>query len=375
MKKAILVLAAALGLATTAGAQSIALDYAAAVDNTAITGGGAVNSMDIDLTNDVFVLAQYGTAGKLLFYNLADGTVASPASTDFAYAGTAGLLAGFGVGANNGEVFLYNQSADPSGDIEKLDSITDTTGAIVLSANTGNTPAYASFSRNMTVVGSGDNTYILNTGAADFGAIQVYKSTDASRDTFQFVGELTGTGLTPAGAGKAGAGASEPEAGQPPLYITGGEAAGGMDTTRVFKLTGTFPTDSEMGYTHFADSEAGRDSFQSQVDLGTETHEFPVVLALERPTDIANIAAEIALYRLDETPAPALVEVGRAYIPLNTVGAGNGVVDRASLRIDRDTNTAYFHWRLATPSTTSIIGKVSYTQFVATDAEGWTFYE
>lgn len=373
-KNHLLSLALVAAIPAMVSAQSLTFNYVSVADLAANVGAGATgtNSSDIDTAAGVFVIASFNaTTPALHYFNLADGTPGTPAFHNFTWAvgPVAGGLAGFGVGTNGGEVFLYDQSADPLGGIQKLDSLSAASATLV--SNVATDPMQ--FSRNLAVEGSGDNTWIASVGAGDAAAAvaDLFKSTDAGRTNFELQGQILGAsllggdGTTAApGFGKAGVGMSPPDGTNPPQYLIGSDLIGGVNRLRLFELTGTFPTDTDMGYTlhsqidsnYTGSTDLESRSAQAGIDLGDGATEGPVVLALhQRPVGETDSLANVVMYEIQDS---AMVEVARVKIPNTTVTANLGV--RGSFRLDRATNTAYFAYRGAA-GTQMVIGSVSYT--------------
>lgn len=345
-----LIFSAILAGAMTAPVAAQSLTVAYATQQT-LAGAAAnnINSATIDLSTGVYVIADYSATPSLHFFNLVDGTAATTPFINFTWdaLSTPGALAGFGVGSNGGEIFLYDQSADPLGNIQKLDSTADTTAALVSSLATDP----LSFSRNMTVEGTGTDTFIasVGTGPDATSGTDLFRSTDAGRTNFVRVGQIINVG-----AGRAGVGMSPVVSGQPPRYIVTSDFVQTL-VFNLYELTGTFPTDPNMGYTlHTA--LPGVTGAQAMIDLGSATEE-PAVIALAASSSAGVNSADVVMYQIGSSPN-SLTEVARVGIPIGGSVTGS-ISNRGSLAIDRTNKAVYAAYRGAGVAD-AILSKINY---------------
>jgi hypothetical protein len=95
--------------------------------------------------------------------------------------------------------------------------------------------------------------------------------------------------------------------------VAGTDFIGLIGKTRLFKRTGTFPTDTDLGYTLLA--EVSHPSAQAQIDLGNGTTDSAGCHCLENPStgQESTNAAEVAMYQIGDT---SLTEVARGRGPI-----------------------------------------------------------
>lgn len=365
-------LSGCIALASSLGAQSLALDYAVIVTN---SGGDVTqtNSTAIDLTNDLWVSSAYKNAAPpvqatLYFYNLSDGSAASPAFLNYGFdaATSPGILAGFSVAvSDDGVVYTYDH-VEPAGGIHKLDNTSDPVTTLL--NDIGNGPAR--FSRNLQVEGTGADTYIISAGAANSpdADLDLWKANDVGVSSVTYQGEI-------ADGGKAGAAMSEIIGGNPPEFIAASDAAGSIYAFRIYQLTGTFPTDTDMGYTlltQFGQADPSTERLYCVMpafDTTTPDKE-KVVFNLEAGD--TDESAAITMYRI----RPGVVtEVARVGIPTSTITPTLLSAVRGSLRIDRTNKILYAAYRGATADDT-VLAKISYTlPDIPLSARSWDLYE
>lgn len=378
-------MAAAL-MVTPASAQFLTIDYTANLANSGAAAVAGNNATALDLNNGLIIASSSNaTTPRLHFYNIADGTPATPAFLDYTWEageGTPGNLAGFSIGASNGSYYLYDQAADPFGNLQRVDGPTDTTAARV----TTGTPV--NFSRNIAVEGSGESTFFASTGRADQGPVDIMQASNAGVTAITHFGELNpapdvDNPLNPlGGAGKADVAFSQVIDNNPPQYLATAEIAnGGTDRVRLFELTGTYGQAGDMGYTIVASFlEDQGASAENQIlgfggvaiDLGDEDT-FPVLFVLKRvsTTNVPGVAARLSMYRILSN---GLLLEETIDIP-QTAPINSALFDRGSLHIDRTNQRLYATWRSSTATQTNM-AVISYVlPDVPTDATAWELYQ
>lgn len=372
--------ALAAGILALAGplfAQGFTIDYAV---RNSLSGGDVSesNSNAFDATNNLIVTPAYRNAAPsgmtMYHFNASDGSAATPAFVNITgdASQTQGALSPFAVTALDGMHYIYNDSgfAGPGG-IEVLDNPTDTQSTLLT------TWAAVPFSRNMDIIGEGENTHIavVGTGAAGDSAVRLVKSDNAGRTSFTLVGQVGGSGGD-TGTGRAGVGmAGAPTTGFGPEWIAAGDTIGitGGRLT-VHKRIGPL-TDPNLGYQEIA--RLTRVTADVVIDLGGSGR-VPVVMALHSPADDVNNSADIVMYQIVESPTPALTEIASISLPKSDTGINLGttsLTDRGSLDIDRTNMKIYAMYRPGSPATDVVIARLTYDNSDPTTTSDWDLYD
>ncbi|MCX7766594.1 MAG: hypothetical protein N2246_07815, partial [Candidatus Sumerlaeia bacterium] len=208
-----------------------------------------INSAVFDPVAQEIIVSNYGTDLSLERYHKDNGAyIGSVTLTRLEPSPPLVNLSGFAIGvAPNGNIYL----SDNTPDFPLWKSLSVSNGFIANVASAGN---QFPFSRNLSVVGSGENTYIGATGSANNGPIVIWKADNAQCTSFSPWRSIDGLSLSPPGAGKAGVGLSPVEDNQPPQWVAGCDVVGGIYRLRVFKYnpeTGEYEWKSDANDTTY----------------------------------------------------------------------------------------------------------------------------
>jgi len=176
--------------------------------------GRGLNSMAYDPVTTQLINPNFGSDLSLEKYKSADGSFVESSPLSGA---SFGSLAGFGIGVSEaGAVYLSD-----SYKLYKLDNPADTTVTSIQGSASFENPC-----RNISIQGSGIDTYMASTGSTDNGPVQIWKADDAACSSFSPWKTLMGISLDPMGAGKAGCALSPVTGTDPPQWVAGGEVYG-----------------------------------------------------------------------------------------------------------------------------------------------------
>lgn len=304
-----------------------------------------INSAVFDPVAQEIVVSNYGTDLSLERYNKDNGEyIGSVTLTRLASSPPLVDLSGFAIGvAPNGNLYLSDNT--PYFPLWKTPSVTN--GFIVNVAAPGN---QFPFSRNLSIVGSGENTYIGAAGSANNGPIIIWKADNAECTSFSPWRSITGLSLSPQGAAKAGVGLSPVEDNQPPQWVVGCDVVGGIGRLRVFKYN---PETGEYEWKSDANDTTYR-CYDAKFDF---TPGYRPVVAVEAPVSNTNGPVKVELFELDT--ATGRLTLG-ATLDLTTAGVTAG--SRGSLSIDTQNKKIYVINRASENSTTALsMARLSYT--------------
>ena len=344
-------------------AADLSIDWS--INNYAQPTGVDVNASEFDAVSGELLVANYGTDISIERYNADTGAfitsqaltpaVGSPALVD---------LSGFSIGAAaNGNLYLSDYV--PASPLWKTDSLTN--GTITNVASSGN--AFP-LSRNMSVAGSGADTYIAVTGTADNGPISIWKADDAGATSFTPWKSITGSTLTPIGAAKAGCAISLGDSGGTiPEWVAGADVLGDIHTLRMFKYNSG--TDSYDMVKEVGDSTTNYRCFDVDFDFTATDTYYPIlaVLRVEPSTATPNLPA-VDVWKI-VTASNELVLAGSI-----TLTGMNNIFDRGSLAIDEATQKIYVTYR-GSATNNLCAARISYTRDdLPTSSEpSWALYE
>ena len=185
-----------------------------AVSDYAQATGYGLNSMAYDPVTTRLINPNFGSDLSLEVYDSADGSFVQSSKLS---GSSFGYLAGFAIGVSEaGAIYLAD-----SNKCYKLDNLEDTTVTQIQGTASFEYPC-----RNISIQGSGINTYMASTGSTDNGPIQIWKADDAQCSGFSPWKTLMGITLDPMGAGKSGCALSPVTGDNPPEWVVGGEVFG-----------------------------------------------------------------------------------------------------------------------------------------------------
>ena len=402
-------LAAIVAMAVDARAQSFALDWSNSIQT---SGGstGAHNSASYDELTDTYVVSGYGNPATLYLIDAQTGDLRDPAFTNYAFDPLSApqALAGFGIVIDQGQVFINDHDETNSpvrfGGLQLLDSVTDTEASLVL--DTPNTDDFVGFIRNMSISGTGVNSWLAATGDRNPGPSTLLRAKNESRTEWEVMGfvglayfvddnenglveaeDVDGfpsTGAIPRnyvrGFGRAGIAISEPGDLGWPRYMAAADVIGQVQGLRLMEYKGaeTATNLGNLGYKLIGqrvnDLRTPESESQPSVDVviieGDGTTTGTVLVSLQRPTDPTTEAAHLVMYQLDDTQAhidDTLVEVHRFIIPLSSVDPTSDLdfpLDvRGSLSVDTENQVIYGYYRNpgAAEGHTANVFKATYT--------------
>ena len=173
-----------------------------------------LNSMAYDPVSTRLVNPNYGSDLSLEIYDSTDGSFVKSSKLS---GSSFGYLAGFGIGISQaGGVYMSD-----SDKLYKLDDISDTSVTEIQG-----TAAFEYPCRNISIKGTGINTYMASTGSTDNGPIQIWRPDDEACSSFSPWKTLVGISQNPVGAGKSGCALSPVSGNDPPEWVAGGEVFG-----------------------------------------------------------------------------------------------------------------------------------------------------
>ncbi len=308
-----------------------------------------LNCMAYDPVSGYIVNSNFGTDLSLEMYDSSTGAFIKSSKLSGL---TFGTLGGFSVAfSSSGNAYLTD-----SAKVYKIDSIDDTTVIAVHGTN-----LYENPTRNMSIQGTGENTYMAGTGSADNGPVQIWKSNNAECTLFSPWKTVSGASLNPIGAGKSGCAIYQPNPTQPPLWVAGSEVFGAQ-YLRVFKYN-TFSGNYDHAFTVGGTTENPFPCFDMAFDF-TEGY-IPIVAALTT-TGYANpnlpvangfnVEAMLEVFNMD--PSTGVLTSVATYDftdELNKIG------NRGSLEIDPVNKKIYVSFRCEGGTNHVAMAKISYT--------------
>lgn len=311
-------------------------------------------------TGHIISSAHHADSPTLYFINEATGADSEPAFLNYTHdpdPADETQFAGFSVGANNlGNIFYFD---DGPARLQKLDNETDTQAMAVTAAG------QVSFSRNLSIEGSGTDTWIasVGTGTGPDAITELFKAVDASQTSFTKTATIFS-------AGRAGVGISVPPPGQPPEWVATADLIT-IKQLHVFQHKGLL-TDPNGGYELHGTSVIP--CAAAQFDLaGDDSGKKPVIFAL---TESATTGASVRMYGFDMIDENGPFPGGNT---LNLIDERPLLIDelltqRGSLNIDRTNKVLYATYRGVNVSDV-IVAKIAYTlPPAATGVKDWSMY-
>ncbi len=304
-----------------------------------------INSATFDPLTQEIIVANYGTDLSLERYNKDTGAFigsipltpvpGSPALVD---------LSGFAIGAaQNGNIYLSDDTA--SFPLWRTASVTD--GSIADVAAVGNE---FPFSRNLSIVGSGEHTYIGAIGSANNGPIIIWKASDDTASSFVPWKTIDGLSLTPQGAGKAGVGLSPVVGSNPPEWVVGCDVVGGVSRVRLFQYN---PGTAQYEWTSDANNMTYR-CYDGEFDI---SEGYAPIVVVQGPVSGDSGPVKVEVFELNPDMGTLTSKAARD-LTAEGVTAGN----RGSLALDTENKKIYVVNRASEDSTTVLsMTRLSYT--------------
>ena len=354
MKKILFLLTVLVSISAFSFAATLTFDWAK--DDFNQTGLKGVNCMTYDPVGQVIVLSNYGNDDlSLEKYNKDNGDLVGSQALTVPVGHPVSATMGFAVGAAaNGNIYITDDGGDtpPAGWHNSLFKAASSSVATITNVNSVVATIDFTFARNLSVVGSGANTYIAGTGSGDSGPISIWKSNDAGTTAFSPWKEITGSALTPVGAAKAGVGISPIVGSDPPQWAAGCDVVGAINRCRIFKYN------AGIGEYDWMSDATDAEYICFDADFDVTDGYFPMVAVFTKDgTGSGGAPPKVELFKLN-TATGTLSSLAIWTGP--TIALTEGT--RGSLAIDTANRKIYIAYRTVTGSTVVTMARFSYTR-------------